>query len=279
MLNDPGDADVDALVSRGFLGQWSRRSAAAPTKCSATSWVSGSWACPATSGSTRCSRSAKRFAVDGPSIWSARRRGCPPPDGRTEAPLSNRHGAAAPVNLGRSRRTCPTGGVRPSRTWRQRRARRGRWAGRSGWPSTARRQARRPGAGRPRCSTRARSRRSARWSAVRSRRRHRGRLAARSTAGRCMVGAEDFTTLAGTIGRGSNAKRYRIAELALRERVPLMMMLEGAGFRPDERGRGPHPDRPQHAGAVLGPRARGHRRARARRRVTARSSRRCRTSP
>ena len=31
-----------------------------------------------------------------------------------------------------------------------------------------------------------------------------------------MVGAEDFTTLAGTIGGGSNAKRYRVAELALR---------------------------------------------------------------
>ncbi len=28
-----------------------------------------------------------------------------------------------------------------------------------------------------------------------------------------MVGAEDFTTLAGTIGSGSNAKRYRLAEL------------------------------------------------------------------
>ena len=47
-----------------------------------------------------------------------------------------------------------------------------------------------------------------------------------------MVGAEDFTTLAGTIAAGSNAKRYRIAELALRERIPLVMLLEGAGFRP-----------------------------------------------
>ena len=47
-----------------------------------------------------------------------------------------------------------------------------------------------------------------------------------------MVGAEDFTTLGGTIGSGSNAKRYRLAELALRTKVPLVMLLEGAGFRP-----------------------------------------------
>ncbi|OHU94246.1 acyl-CoA carboxylase subunit beta [Mycobacterium talmoniae] len=47
-----------------------------------------------------------------------------------------------------------------------------------------------------------------------------------------MVGAEDFTTLAGSIGPGGNAKRYRIAELALRDKVPLVMLLEGAGFRP-----------------------------------------------
>ena len=47
-----------------------------------------------------------------------------------------------------------------------------------------------------------------------------------------MVGAEDFTTLGGTIGPGSNSKRHRVAELALRHRVPLVMLLEGAGFRP-----------------------------------------------
>lgn len=47
-----------------------------------------------------------------------------------------------------------------------------------------------------------------------------------------MLGAEDFTTLAGSIGPGGNAKRYRLAELALRDRVPLVMLLEGAGFRP-----------------------------------------------
>ncbi len=47
-----------------------------------------------------------------------------------------------------------------------------------------------------------------------------------------MLGAEDFTTMAGTIGPGGNSKRYRIAELALRDKVPLVMLLEGAGFRP-----------------------------------------------
>jgi len=56
-----------------------------------------------------------------------------------------------------------------------------------------------------------------------------------------MVGAEDFTTLAGTIGPGGNAKRYRIAELAVRDRIPLVMLLEGAGFRPtgEHYGRSP----------------------------------------
>ena len=46
-----------------------------------------------------------------------------------------------------------------------------------------------------------------------------------------MVGAEDFTTLGGSIGPASNAKRYRLAELALRNKIPLLMLLEGAGFR------------------------------------------------
>jgi methylmalonyl-CoA decarboxylase subunit alpha len=56
-----------------------------------------------------------------------------------------------------------------------------------------------------------------------------------------MVGAEDFTTLAGSIGPGGNAKRYRLAELALRDRIPLVMLLEGAGFRPsgEHYGRSP----------------------------------------
>lgn len=47
-----------------------------------------------------------------------------------------------------------------------------------------------------------------------------------------MLGAEDFTTMAGSIGPGGNSKRYRIAEIALRDKIPLVMLLEGAGFRP-----------------------------------------------
>ncbi len=46
-----------------------------------------------------------------------------------------------------------------------------------------------------------------------------------------MIGAEDFTVLAGSIGPGSSSKRYRLAELALAERIPLIMLLEGAGHR------------------------------------------------
>ena len=47
-----------------------------------------------------------------------------------------------------------------------------------------------------------------------------------------MLGAEDFTTMAGSIGPGGNSKRHRIAELSLRDKIPLVMLLEGAGFRP-----------------------------------------------
>ncbi len=58
-----------------------------------------------------------------------------------------------------------------------------------------------------------------------------------------MVGAEDFTVLGGSIGPGSASKRFRIAELAGRERVPLVMILEGAGHRPlrdgESHGRSP----------------------------------------
>lgn len=48
-----------------------------------------------------------------------------------------------------------------------------------------------------------------------------------------MVAAEDFTVKAGTISQAANAKRYRVAELALADRVPLVMILEGAGYRAD----------------------------------------------
>jgi len=50
-----------------------------------------------------------------------------------------------------------------------------------------------------------------------------------------MVAAEDFTVKAGTISQAANSKRYRIAEIAVTDRVPLIMMLDGAGFRADGR--------------------------------------------
>lgn len=46
-----------------------------------------------------------------------------------------------------------------------------------------------------------------------------------------LVGAEDFTVMGGSIGIGTHAKRHRLAQLAERERVPLVMLLEGAGER------------------------------------------------
>jgi acetyl-CoA carboxylase carboxyltransferase component len=56
-----------------------------------------------------------------------------------------------------------------------------------------------------------------------------------------LVGAEDFTVRGGTIGAGSNAKRHRLAELARRDRVPLVMLLEGAGYRQDGAAHGRAP--------------------------------------
>lgn len=46
-----------------------------------------------------------------------------------------------------------------------------------------------------------------------------------------LVGAEDFTVLGGSLGTGSSAKRHRLVELAGQERVPLVLLLEGAGAR------------------------------------------------
>ena len=46
------------------------------------------------------------------------------------------------------------------------------------------------------------------------------------------VGAEDFTTMGGSIGPAATRKRWRIADIARRERIPLVMLLEGAGHRP-----------------------------------------------
>ena len=54
-----------------------------------------------------------------------------------------------------------------------------------------------------------------------------GKISGRTT----FAGAEDFSVLGGSIGAGGTAKRFRIAELALQERAPLVMILEGAGHR------------------------------------------------
>jgi acetyl-CoA carboxylase carboxyltransferase component len=55
--------------------------------------------------------------------------------------------------------------------------------------------------------------------------------------GRTVMGAaEDFTVLGGSIGSGSMNKRYRICQLALQERVPLVFMLDGAGHRLTDTG-------------------------------------------
>lgn len=46
-----------------------------------------------------------------------------------------------------------------------------------------------------------------------------------------VVLAEDFTVKGGSIGHGNHAKRVRLASLAAQERVPLVLMLDGAGER------------------------------------------------
>jgi len=59
-----------------------------------------------------------------------------------------------------------------------------------------------------------------------------------------VVGAEDFTVMGGSIGLGTHSKRYRLVQLAVQERVPLVMLLDGAGDRPqnafERRGREPN---------------------------------------
>lgn len=46
-----------------------------------------------------------------------------------------------------------------------------------------------------------------------------------------VVASEDFTVQGGSIGFGAHAKRIRFAKIALQERIPMIMMLEGAGER------------------------------------------------
>ncbi len=48
--------------------------------------------------------------------------------------------------------------------------------------------------------------------------------------------------LGGSIGTGASDKRYRLAQLALQERVPLVFMLEGAGHRLTNRPSGRKPN-------------------------------------
>ncbi|WP_198946455.1 acyl-CoA carboxylase subunit beta [Pseudofrankia asymbiotica] len=56
-----------------------------------------------------------------------------------------------------------------------------------------------------------------------------------------LAGAEDVTVLGGSIGTGAADKRYRLTQLARQERVPLVMMLEGAGHRVTEGATGRRP--------------------------------------
>lgn len=46
-----------------------------------------------------------------------------------------------------------------------------------------------------------------------------------------VVASEDFTVQGGSIGFGAHAKRVRYARIALQEKIPLVLMLEGAGER------------------------------------------------
>lgn len=46
-----------------------------------------------------------------------------------------------------------------------------------------------------------------------------------------IIGAEDFTVKGGSIGHGTAAKRLRLVRLAAQEKIPLIMILDGAGAR------------------------------------------------
>ena len=56
-----------------------------------------------------------------------------------------------------------------------------------------------------------------------------------------LAGAEDVTVLGGSIGAGASDKRYRLCQLARQERVPLVMLLEGAGHRVSDGAGGRRP--------------------------------------
>jgi acetyl-CoA carboxylase carboxyltransferase component len=57
-----------------------------------------------------------------------------------------------------------------------------------------------------------------------------------------LAGAEDVTVLGGSIGAAATDKRYRLCQLARQERVPLVMMLEGAGHRVTDTHAGRRPN-------------------------------------
>ncbi len=46
-----------------------------------------------------------------------------------------------------------------------------------------------------------------------------------------VIAVEDFTVQGGSIGHGTNAKRVRLATLALQHNIPFVMLLDGAGAR------------------------------------------------
>ena len=46
-----------------------------------------------------------------------------------------------------------------------------------------------------------------------------------------IIAVEDFTVQGGSIGHGTNAKRVRLATLALQHKIPFIMLLDGAGAR------------------------------------------------
>ena len=72
-----------------------------------------------------------------------------------------------------------------------------------------------------------------------------------------LAGAEDVTVLGGSIGSGAADKRYRLCQLAAQERVPLVMMLEGAGHRVTDSVVGTPPGRPDGPGRAVRHRADG----------------------
>ena len=93
-----------------------------------------------------------------------------------------------------------------------------------------------------------------------------------------MVGAEDFTTLAGSIGPGGNSKRYRHRRAGAARQDPAGDAARGRRLPAQRRALRPHPHRPARPGAVLGPGPDRRRACSARRPGTARWSRRCATS-